>query len=246
MLIELLLLILFAGVPYYLILESIKGVGAKWIFWVSATLMVLGILLVVFDKTPLRMSEDLMLVALFNALLALYKGIKSTNLYRLSYYLLFINAPMGMFFDLRDGTLYMLSLLISLFGLFLVARFYERSYGSANYYAVTGTTLVTPYIGFFLTLYLLSIALYPPLPNALFFLNTIFLGTMDSFWYLVVSTMFFSNFIVGMRAVSRGVLGTPNPHLHYVDIGVGEKIKHTVMMIILALSAIWGFKEVLQ
>ena len=51
-----------------------------------------------------------------------------------------------------------------------IASFYEKHYGSANYLYVRGVTLATPLVGISITVYLITLGLYPPLPNSLFFL----------------------------------------------------------------------------
>ena len=162
------LLILAAGLPYYVILEKSSRLNSKHIFLISAYLLLCAILFSL--SMPNEHPPLLVLVSFLSALFSIYKASKTTNFYKLGYYLIFVNAPFFILFEDR-GLMYSLSLLVSLAGLYLVAQFYEKNYGSANYGNITGLTLVTPCIGTYLTFYLIALALYPPFPNSLYFLN---------------------------------------------------------------------------
>jgi hypothetical protein len=122
--------------------------------------------------------------------------------------------------------MYSLSLLVSLTGLYLIAKFYEKNYGSANYHHITGITLVRPYIGTYLIFYLIALALYPPFPNSLYFLGHIFNSEPNLLWYI---TLF----------------GRPNSNIHYVHMTTKEKAMHLVIVVLLLLLSVNGFKEML-
>jgi len=244
MLMQLILLFLFAGVPYYVYFEKTKQLSYEKVFLLSALLVVLGISLeYIYPQEP---SMFFVFVALLTSLFSLYKANKTTNLYKLSYYILFFNAPMLMMFENHEGILYGISLLLTLFGIYLMGKYYERNYGSANYKQVTGLTLVTPYAGLFLTLYLTTLALYPPFPNSLLFLNAILSAELNTLWYFVVIVIFFGNFLIAVKVMARTVFGKPNNNVHYIDLTVRERGLHIVMFALLFIFSIIGLSEVLS
>ena len=237
-----LFLILAAGVPYYLLLERKTALSSKHIFLISGALLLCAAGLSF--AIPTAYAAPLVLVSLLSALYTIYKAAQTTNFYKLGYYLIFINAPFFMLFE-SNGALYSISLLASLGGLFLIARFYEKNYGSANYQYITGISLVTPYIGTYLTLYLITLALYPPFPNALFFLNHLFNSDPNLLWYAVVITLFFGNFLLAMRVMTTTVFGRPNANIHYVHMTVNEKVAHFLVVMVLLILSLFGLKELL-
>lgn len=236
------LMILAAGVPYYLFLEKSDRFSSKQIFLLSGFLLLCAVVLSMF--VPNTHQIPLVLIALASAVFSFYKAIGTTNFYKLGYYLMFINAPFFVLFEDRSA-MYSLSLLVTLLGIYLIARFYEKNYGSANYQYITGITMATPWNGTFLTLYLIALALYPPFPNALFFLSHIFMSTPDPLWYVVVATLFFGNFFLAMRVMTKTVFGRPNPNIHYVYMTANEKITHLAIVMILLVLSIFGLKEAL-
>ena len=237
---SIILLILAAGVPYYLILEKSKKLNNEKIFLISGFLLLCAIVLSSFVAS--EYSSQLVIVSLLSAIFSIYKASKTTNFYKFGYYLLFINAPFFMLFIREQGVLYSLSLLITLSGIYSIAKHYDKYYGSANYHGISGTTLATPYVGGFLTVYLITLALYPPFPNALFLLSSMIKEQTTLLWYIVVVVLFFGNFMVAMRVMPRTVFGTPNSNLHYVDLTFKEKVMHFVIIIILLVLSIIGFK----
>jgi len=239
----LLLLILSAGVPYYLLLEKSKAFGSKTIFLFSGTLLLCAVLLSkVLSTEP---NGFLVFVAWLSALYSIYRASKTTNFYKLGYYLIFVNAPFFMLVE-GQGVFYGVALLTTLAGIYLMAQFYEKHYGSANYRYITGITLATPGIGAYLSFYLISIALYPPFPNALFFLSYILQSDPVPLWYLVVITLFFGNFYLAMRVMTTTVFGRPNANIHYVDMSAGEKVIHSSIALVLLVLSIIGLKETLS
>ena len=65
-------------------------------------------------------STPIAIVALIASLFSLYKANKTTNLYKLAYYILFFNAPILIMAQTRESTLYGVSLLVTLFGIFMM------------------------------------------------------------------------------------------------------------------------------
>lgn len=244
MLINIILLFLLAGVPYYVFFEKTKILEKENIFLISAFLFMLGMIL-----SSLTEHEPSMLVivlAFATSLFSLYKANKTNNLYKLSYYVLFLNAPILIMFKSKESVLYGISLLVTLAGIYLMAKYYERNYGSANYQSVTGITLVTPYAGLFLTIYLSTLALYPPFPNSILFLHGILSSEANFMWYLVVIFVFFGNFLIGARIMAKTVFGKPNENVHYIELNTKEKGLHLGIIIILLLLSIVGLKEILS
>nr|UAX26246.1 DAC T subunit [synthetic construct]UAX26250.1 DAC T subunit [synthetic construct] len=237
---SIILLILAAGVPYYLILEKNKKLNSEKIFLISSFLVLCAIVISSFVTGTY--SSLLVIISLLSAIFSIYKATKTTNFYKFGYYLLFINAPFFMLFIREQGVLYTLSLLITLGGVYSIAKHYDKYYGSANYHGISGTTLATPYVGAFLTVYLITLALYPPFPNALFLLSSMIKEEPTLLWYIVVVIVFLGNFMVAMRVMPRTVFGTPNTNLHYVDLTSKEKIIHFIIIILLLILSIIGFK----
>ncbi len=239
---DIVLFILAAGVPYYIFLEKGTKFHGKYIFLLSAFLLLSAIVLSLFVENEHRTS--LVWISFFSALFSIYKATKTTNFYKLGYYLIFVNAPFFILFE-DAGAMYSLSLLVSLIGLYLIAKFYDKNYGSANYHNITGTTLVRPYIGTFLTFYLIALALYPPFPNSLFFLSHIFKSEPNLVWYIVVTTLFFGNFFLAMRVMRETLFGRPNPNIHYVHMNSKDKAIHFFIIMLLFILSGFGFKEML-
>lgn len=243
MLIDFILLFLFAGVPYYVFFEKTKIVGKEKIFLLSALLVIAG--MIVSYKFQQEISTPIVIVAFIASLFSLYKANKTNNLYKLTYYILFFNAPLLIMFKTKESILYGVSLLVALLGVYLMGRYYERSYGSANYKSVSGITLVTPYAGLILTIYFTALALYPPFPNALLFLNGILKSDINVMWYLIVIVIFFGNFLIAMRVMAKTVFGKPNDNVHYIDVAPKERLLHLIIFILLLVLSIVGLQEVL-
>lgn len=243
MLMDLILLLLFAGVPYYLFFEKTGALGKEKIFYLSAILVIGG--LVLSNISTHTVSMPIVLIALAASLFSLYKAIKTYNIYKLSYYILFFNAPMLIMFGTKESTLYGISLLLSLVGIFLMGKYYERNYGSANHRSVTGITAATPYAGLMMTIYLTSLALYPPFPNSLMFLNGILAAELNALWYIAVVIIFFGNFLIAVRVMAKTVFGKPNTNIHYIDLIPREWLIHLILLIILLVLSAAGVKELL-
>ena len=243
MLIDSILLLLFAGIPYYLFFEKTNILGKEKIFYLSSLLVIGG--MIFSHQVPQTASMPFAIVALIASLISLYKANKTTNLYKLAYYILFFNAPMLIMFQAKESTLYGVSLLITLLGIFMMGKYYERNYGSANYRSITGITLVTPYAGLMLTIYLTALALYPPFPNSLMFLNGILAAELSTLWYITVVVIFFGNFLIAVRVMAKTVFGKPNTNVHYIDLAPKERWLHLTIFIILLVLSVIGLKELL-
>ena len=243
MLIDLILLLLFAGIPYYLFFEKTNILGKEKIFYLSSLLVIGGMILS--HQLTHTASTPIAIVALIASLFSLYKANKTTNLYKLAFYILFFNAPILIMAQTRESTLYGVSLLVTLFGIFMMGKYYERNYGSANYRSITGITLVTPYAGLMLTIYLTALALYPPFPNSLMFLNGILASELGVLWYITVVIIFFGNFLIAVRVMAKTVFGKPNTNVHYIDLGPKERWLHLTMFIILLVLSVIGLEELL-
>ena len=239
---SILLLFLAAGLPYYLLLEKSSKFNSKTIFLLSSFLLVCGVFLSLYITN----EHNIVVVgiAFASALFSIYRATKTTNFYKLGYYLIYINAPFFLLFE-EKGSLYSLSLLVSLAGLYLIGRFYEKNYGSANYLSVRGITLTTSCVGTYLTLYLIAIALYPPFPNSLYFLNYILHADASLFSYIVTITLFGANFFLVMRVMKITLFGRANPNIHYVHMTTQEKTIHAVVVALLLILSIYGLKEIL-
>lgn len=237
---SILLLILAGGVPYFIFFEKSKYIGSKGIFLLSALFLLCGIISSFYILN--EHSISLVTVSFVSAVYAIYKASKTTNFYKLGYYFIFINAPFFMLFE-DKGALYSFSLLVSLTGLYLIGRFYEKNYGSANYLAVKGVTLAKPYVSTYITIYLLCIALYPPFPNSLFFLDYVFKTDSYGVWSIVVIVLFMSNFFLAMRVMEKSLFGKPSTNIHYVDFSFKEKFLHLSILAVLLGLSFYGLKE---
>ncbi len=236
------LFILAAGLPYYILLEKITLIKSKHIFLISG--VSLFCVIVASKFIPTEHGSAFVIASLLSSIFSIYKATKTTNFYKLGYYLIFVNAPFFILFE-NEGAMYSLSLLVSLSGIYLIAKFYEKNYGSANYHHITGITLVRPYIGTYLTFYLIALALYPPFPNSLYFLGYIFNSEPSTLWYTVIITLFFGNFFLAMRVMKKTLFGRPNSNIHYVHMTSMEKATHLFIVALLLILSVNGFKEML-
>jgi len=240
---NIILLFLFAGLPYYIFFEKTKVLKSDKIFLISAFLFLGGIILSSFY--PQERSDSLIVISLITSAFSVYKATKTSNFYKVSYYMLFINSPVFMMFDLKQSIPYSISLLITLCGVYFIGKYYERNYRSANYYSISGVTIATPYAGIALTIYIITLALYPPFPNAILFISNILASEIDLLWYITVVVIFFGNFFIAMRIMTRTLFGKPNATIHYVDLASKDKVIHSLIIITLFVFSFWGFKEVL-
>lgn len=240
---HILLLILAGGVPYYFLLEPFHKISHRSIFSLSIIMLFAAIITSLY--IPNEHLLPYALISFITALISLYKATQTTNFYRLGYYLIFINAPFFILFE-EKGALYSTSLLTTLLGIYFIARFYEKHYASANYHYIRGITLSTPFIGTYLSIYLISIALYPPFPNALFFLSHILHAEANWLWYLVIISLFFGNFYLAMQVMKASLFGKPNPNIHYVEFCFKDKVIHFTILVAIIILGMYGLKELLS
>jgi hypothetical protein len=244
MIIDFILFLLLGGLPYYIYFEKTKLLPPEKIFLLSAFLVSCGLIISIFYAQKIMIFFTI--ITSLASLYSLYRAYKTNNLYKLITYILFFNAPILMLFEGSTGILYGIALLLTLLGLYLMGSYYERNYGSANYQSITGIILVTPYAGLFLTIYLTSLALYPPFPNSLLFFNAILSSESSFLWYIVVAVIFFGNFLIGARMMAKTVFGKPNQHVHYIDLTSKERWIHFSIFALLLLLSIVGLKELLS
>ena len=242
MIANILFLLLVSGVPYFIFLEKSKLFTSKAIFLLSAFMLLGAIGLSFFMKN--EHSEPFVIISFLSAAYTIYRATITTNFYKLGYYFIFINAPFFLLFE-EQGAFYSLSLLVSLLGIYAIASFYEKHYGSANYLYVQGITLATPLVGISITVYLITLGLYPPLPNSLFFLTYIFNAETNALWYLVVITLYFGNFLISMKVLEKSIFGKKNPDIHYVDLDYKDKVTHVSIMAMLVVLSFFGVEEIL-
>jgi len=243
MILNIIFLLLAGGLPYYLFLEKSNKFNSKSIFIVSWLLLLSAAVLTFFITK--EQATPFVIISFINALYSIYKATKTTNFYKLGYYFIFINAPFFLLFE-GKGAFYSISLLVSLLGIFAIASFYEKHYGSANYLYVRGITLATPLVGIHITVYLISLGLYPPLPNSLFFLTYIFNTEANLLWLTVVISLYLGNFLVSMKVLEKSIFGKTNPNIHYVDLNFKEKVSHFTIIILLLFLSIYGLEEIFQ
>lgn len=243
MVLNIILLFLFAGLPYYIFFEKTKTLKHETVFLLTAFFFLCAIIIASCFKS--EHSQVITVISLLTSVFTIYKASKTTNLYKVSYYIFFINAPVLIMFDAAQNVPYAISLLITLVGMYFIAKYYERNYGSANYLPITGTTIATPYAGIALTMYIITLALYPPFPNSILFLSSILDADVDALWYVTVLVIFFGNFVVAMRIMSKTLFGKPNSSIHYIDLPKKDMFIHFFIIIALFALSAWGFKEVL-
>ncbi len=239
---EILLLILLAGVPYYLLIENRFK---KATFFISASLLILGLIIMLL-KGGSKVSEIYIFISILTSLFTTYKALKTTNFYKLASYFIFINSPVYFLFSIDHFIYFTFSLFITLVGIYLVGKYYERNFGSANFYGVGGLTLEAPIAGFFLRIYLINLALYPPFPNAVFLFNSMLRDKLDLMWYTVILVFFFGNFFVAMKILTSTVFGKPNNKFFYIDMETKERVIHTLINVAILLIGIYGLAEVLK
>ncbi len=241
-LMEIVLFILLAGLPYYFLLR--KFISYDKIFIISTLLLLVG--LFIKFQTGLQCSWACITISLISALITFYVALKTTNLYRLSYHFLFINAPVFLLIDIKYSIYYAVALIITLIGLYFIGTYYKRNYGSANFANISGLAIKTPFVGFVLRIYLISLALYPPFPNSVFLFNSFLKNETSYMWYVVLAIVIFSNFFIAMRILTNTVFGKPNKIIFYSDIKGKERLAHFFIIILLTIWGLNGLMEVLR
>ncbi len=238
---EILILLLLAGLPYYVFFEKRYY---KNLFFIFSFLLFVGLSALLLMN--IKCNSICTLVALITSIFTTYKAIKTHNFYKLSYYFLFINAPVYFLFSIKYSVYFIFSLFITALGIYLIGKYYEKNYGSANFYGLGGLALQAPIAGLFLRVYLITLALYPPFPNAVFLFNSMLKDRLDILWYTVVIFFFFGNFLASMRVLTKTVFGKPNSNIFYIDMNSKERFVHVILNILLLVIGIYGLEEVLK
>ncbi len=241
---DFILFLMLGGLPYYLYLEQSKKFAHNHIFLLSGTITLIG--LVIYSQLSYTLASPFLIIALVSALYALYRANKTTNLYKTAYLMLFFNVPVFMLSETKSIFFYGISLLVALSGLFLMGKHYDKNYGSANYQPISGMMLVSPYAALFSTIYLTTLSLYPPFPNALLFFNAILETEINFLWYTTVVIIFFGNFLIGAKIMAKTVFGKPNHNIHYIDLTTKERWRHFGIVALLLLLSLVGLKELLS
>ncbi len=240
---ELILLILLGGIPYYLFIENKLK---KYTVIFSSFLLILGLFLSLLWDINCASNVFCVVISIITSLFTVLKASKTKNLYKLANYFIFINAPIYLLFSLKYSVFFALSLIFTLAGLYLISYYYENNYGSANFAGIGGLAIAAPFAGFFLRVYLINLALYPPFPNAVFLFNSMIKSELDIIWYLAIIVSFIGNFLVSMRILTNTVFGSPNKNIYYVDLNSSEKVTHFILILILLIIGLYGLKEVIQ
>jgi NADH:ubiquinone oxidoreductase subunit 2 (subunit N) len=157
-----------------------------------------------------------------------------------------MNSPVFLLIDIKYSIYYAVALIITLIGLYFVGTYYKNNYGSPNYAGISGLAIATPFIGFVLRVYLISLALYPPFPNAVFLFNSFIKNETGYFWYVVFGIVLFSNFFIAMRILTNTVFGKPNKIIFYKDIKGKERLGHFFIILLLTIWGLNGITEVLK
>ncbi|MFP3254013.1 MAG: hypothetical protein RXN95_02980, partial [Hydrogenobaculum sp.] len=182
-------IVLMGALPYYILFKSPKPRNALIIFSISA----IGFLIyTLFPYLPKNSYNIILEAAAFaTSLLTFYLSYKTTNLTRLSYYFLFLNAVSVFVLPSHIFNVYYLSVLGSAFLLYAISIKYIEIFESANFYNVKGLALKSPKLALMLRLTLMALGLYPPFSN--FF--SLFLGILkesaNTVNYIIFSWIFF-------------------------------------------------------
>ena len=241
---DFILFLMLGGLPYFIYLEKSKKITPKNIFLLSAAITAVG--LAIYAQLSYAFAVPFLMLALISAMIAFYRANKTTNLYKTAYLMLFFNVPLMMLSQVTSTTFYGVSLLVTLSGLFLMGTYYEKNYGSANYQPISGMMLVSPFAALFATIYLTTLSLYPPFPNALLFFHTILEADISFLWYITVIVIFFGNFLIGAKIMAKTVFGKPNHNMHYIDLSLNERWMHFGIVTLLLLLSLVGLKELLS
>jgi hypothetical protein len=234
-------IVLMGALPYYILFKSPKPRNALIIFSISA----IGFLIyTLFPYLPKSSYNIILEAASFaTSLLTFYLSYKTTNLTRLSYYFLFLNAVSIFVLPSHIFNVYYLSVLGSAFLLYAISIKYIEIFESANFYNVKGLALKSPKLALMLRLTLMALGLYPPFSN--FF--SLFLGILkesaNTVNYIIFSWIFFANFFMAFRIMKNTIFGAPNENIVYKDISGKTAIAMTFLLLVLALV---GFSNLLE
>lgn len=236
-----LVIVLMGALPYYMLFKSPKPKNALIIFSISTIGFLIYSLFPYLPKSSYNILLELMAFA--TSLLTFYLSYKTTNLIKLSYYFLFLNAVSIFVLPNRIFNVYYLSVLGASSLLYTISIKYIEIFESANFYNVKGLALKSPRLALILRLTLMALGLYPPFSN--FF--SLFLGVLkentSTINYIIFGWIFFANFFMAFRIMKNTVFGAPNENIVYKDISGKTAIAMTFLLLVLAVI---GFSNLLE
>ncbi len=230
-------------VPYYFAVKDFKRYGSTLLALPFIGLGVYHFDDVIQNELVYRILEG---AAFFTSILTFFMSYKTKNLIKLSYYFVFVNVvALFIFKDKWMFELYFGSLIFSAFSLYLVATYMDKVFGSANIDSITGLVLKAPKLALFLRFSLMNLGLYPPFANALIMTASIVKSHLSLDGYLIMGWVFFANFFMAFRIMSKSLFGKPNELLTYKDIGQAYLWVFTVLFLALTLVGFYSLMEVL-
>ncbi len=230
-----------AGFPYFYFLKKFKD---KNIFYISISSLIIASFLNIY-VVNIEFSPIIIIVSIFSSIFAGYKAYKTSNLYKLSYLFIFINAPLFLLIEANYTIWYILSVVVTTSSLFNVGKYFEDKYGSPNFQSITSLTHKLPKLSFFLQLYLLSLALFPPFPNFIFLMNILVKSNMDLIVIIVFIFVFLANFFIAMNILSKTIFGKENEKIYYRRMQKEDLASHIFMLSLIISLSIYGLKEIL-
>ena len=235
--VEILGALLVANLPYFLLYNKIEHTEYKILLTLIS--VAVGVLLLI-DSGSLLFVRVMFSVGV--ASFAFYKARKTLNLYRLIPLIVAMHAPLLVVIDHKAT--YFLSLLLSLVAFYLLGRFLERYYKSANMGALHSLVTAAPRFAFFLRLNLLNIALFPPFPVAVVSLISLLVVKVD-FWALLGFFVTFSMMmLLAMRINAKTLYGKQNDAIDYHDLEDVEMRIQLILFVMLLLFSLFAFMEV--
>ncbi len=235
-------LVLMGLVPYYFVAKNFKKYGS--IFLVLPTL---GLGIYYFDDVvKTEFYRTLEIIAFSTSVLTFFLSYKTKNLIKLSYYFVFVNVVALFIFQNKwMFELYFVSLIFSAFSLYVIALYMDKNFGSANIDAITGVVLKAPKLALFLRLSLMNLGLYPPFANALIMILSVIKSSLSLDAYLIVAWLFFANFFMAFRIMTKSLFGKPNPILVYKDIGEAYLLLFVGLLLVPTIIGFYSLLEVL-
>ncbi len=234
---------LMGAIPYYLLFKSLKPKNALIIFILSVT----GFFVYSINPDiPKNIYSHIFeIIALATSVFTFYISYKTTNLIKLSYYFLFLNAVSVFALPYKIFDTYYSSVVIASSILYVIALKYIEIFESANFYNVKGLALTSPRLALMIRLTLMALGLYPPFSNFFALFLGILKGGLDKAGYIILGWIFFSNFFVAFRIMKNTIFGAPNEHIVYKDISGKSTLAMTIMLLILAAIGFANFLEAL-
>lgn len=236
-------IILMGAIPYYLFFKSSKPINALFIFVVS----VVGFFIYSIDPhIPKNIYSYIFdVVALATSFFTFFISYKTTNLIKLSYYFIFLNAVSVFILPYKIFDVYYSSVVIASALLYVIALKYIEMFESANFYNIKGLALTSPKLALMIRLTLMALGLYPPFSNFFSLFLGVLKGNFDKIDYITLGWIFFSNFFMAFRIMKNTIFGAPNENIVYKDISRKSTFIMTLILIILAFLGFANFLEAL-